>query len=209
MFSRMWISGKLTGKLSCRYSGCQRKLNKSRQDTVPQAPSLSHVIKTVMLSLLLPEISSEIKFLLYWLFHTSTLWFYFSKRLHQIDHDSGLSLTTCFPPLPFMPVTFMFPWLFGIQGLLRMSLESFILMEQMSSVIPHIWTSSLITRLFYISTLCPIFLVFVFFFYRMLFYHSSAFSSCWCSRMGKNLISFSFGGDIFWFSPFLYIPISL
>lgn len=47
MFFRMWRTGELTGKLSCRYSGCQRKWNKSRQDTVPQALSLSHVIKTV------------------------------------------------------------------------------------------------------------------------------------------------------------------
>lgn len=47
MFFRMWKTGKLTGKLSCRYSGCQRKWNKSRQDMVPQDPSLSHVIKTV------------------------------------------------------------------------------------------------------------------------------------------------------------------
>lgn len=47
MFFRMWKTGKLTVKLSCRYSGCQRKWNKSRQDMVPQDPSLSHVIKTV------------------------------------------------------------------------------------------------------------------------------------------------------------------
>jgi len=70
----MWKTGKLTGKLGCRW-----KWSKSRQDTVPQVPSLSHVIKTVMLSLLWPGISIEKKFQLYWLFHTSAWWFYFSK----------------------------------------------------------------------------------------------------------------------------------
>lgn len=46
-FKCFYACGKLTGKLSCSYSGCQRKWNKSRQDAVLPALSLSHVIKTV------------------------------------------------------------------------------------------------------------------------------------------------------------------
>lgn len=105
MFFRMWKTGKLTGKLNCRYSGCQRKWNKSRQDTVPHAPSLSHVMKTV-------KICVDPAFItVAWNFHWNTFFNFigfsthphdgFTSRIGCItdDHDSDLSLTTCFPPI--------------------------------------------------------------------------------------------------------------
>jgi len=155
----MWKTGKLTGKLGCRW-----KWSKSRQDTVPQVPSLSHVIKTVMLSLLWPGISIEIKFQLYWLFHTSAWWFYFSKWLHHIDHDSGLSLTTCFPSILCL-------WLLCFHGYFwntttvtdefgKFDFDG--ADELCNSTHMNELTGS---RGFYISTLCPIFL-FWYFFYR-------------------------------------------
>ncbi len=105
MFFRMWKTGKLTGKLSCRYSGCQRKWSKSRQDTVPHAPSLSHVMKTV-------KISVDPAFItVAWNFHWNKIFNFigfstqphdgFTSRIGCVtdDHGSDLSLTTCFPPV--------------------------------------------------------------------------------------------------------------
>ncbi len=105
MFFRMWKTGKLTGKLSCRYSGCQRKWSKSRQDTVPHAPSLSHVMKTV-------KISVDPAFItVVWNFHWNKIFNFigfstqphdgFTSRIGCVtdDHGSDLSLTTCFPPV--------------------------------------------------------------------------------------------------------------
>lgn len=104
MFFRMWKTGKLTGKLSCRYSGCQGKWNKSRQDTVPQTLSLSHVMKTVKICVD-PAFST-----IAWNFHSNKIFDFigfsthpddFTSRIGCVtdDHDSDLSLTTCFLPV--------------------------------------------------------------------------------------------------------------
>ncbi len=160
----------------------------------------------ILLSLLLPGISIEIKVLLHWLFHILAMvlplelvvsW----MTMIVIYHWQLVSLQ--FYACDFYVSMVAWNILAGADGFGKFNFDG--ADELCNSTHMSELTGSWGTFIFQHSI--PLFLCWCLF-YRKLLYHSSAFSSCWCSWMGKNLISFSFGeGGSFFTIPwtFLYV----
>ncbi len=138
----------------------------------------------ILLSLLLPGISIEIKVLLHWLFHILAMvlplelvvsW----MTMIVIYHWQLVSLQ--FYACDFYVSMVTWNILAGADGFGKFNFDG--ADELCNSTHMSELTGSWGTFIFQHSI--PLFLCWCLF-YRKLLYHSSAFSSCWCSWMGKN-----------------------